>query len=258
METGDLFVFDKSWERFQIKKHVEILSKNIANFLIKMYGAKHIQKVQRKIIFRENNFPQVSEDRTEIYLSAIDCYQFIYQFSHELCHCITSSYNVSNSIGGFDEFLCCFTSYFVLNNFSKRRGDKTLRSIFGDKYNISLNNYTRDGNFIDKKEKDRHILYHENPQALFKENRQNYINDKNLIKLHDIYYLQFFEKLLGDYKGLTFIGKIYEYPQKKTASAEELLQWLLSNANFYEIFAIKIVINIFGINFNVNNQQEIL
>lgn len=254
----NLFIYDKSWDQSPIISNVKLLSEEIATLLVKMYGAEHIKTIQRLIFFCNKGKPQVSEDRKIIYLSPIDCYQYIYQFSHELCHCITSNYNVSKDIWWFDEFLSCFTSYFVLQIFSKQKKDKILRKIFGDKYNLNLRNYVKKGNFVNKEGQEQHILSIENTQELFIKNRQNYIENKNLIKFHDVYYFQFFEKLLEDYRGLTFIGKIYDYSNKKTASVEELLDWILVKANMFEKIAIQNVINIFGLNLEVNNQRAII
>ena len=151
-----------------------------------------------------------------------------------------------------------FYIIFCSSNLLKTKKDKILRKIFGDKYNLNLRNYVKKGNFVNKEGQEQHILSIENTQELFIKNRQNYIENKNLIKFHDVYYFQFFEKLLEDYRGLTFIGKIYDYSNKKTASVEELLDWILVKANMFEKIAIQNVINIFGLNLEVNNQRAII
>lgn len=79
------FTFDDSWNTKGNISYYEKLADMIAGLLSDKYNTGDIRLQKITIVYRANQPPQVSIDRTKIYVSALDYYQFIYQFSHELC-----------------------------------------------------------------------------------------------------------------------------------------------------------------------------
>lgn len=242
------FTFDDSWNTKGNTSYYEKLADMIAGLLSDKYNTEDIKLQKRTIVYRANQPPQVSIDRTRIYVSALDCYQFIYQFSHELCHCITSNKNLPQSIKWFDEFLACFTSYFVLKELSRKRKDKVLRSIFGDKYNISITNYVTNGNYIDSTKKSQHYVgYDGRLSNLFFENYNDFLQYEDKIKLFDCFFIKYYNDLNNNFSGLTFLGKLYKVKTSESITINKYLYEASKVCNNEEISAIEIICNIFGL-----------
>lgn len=183
--------------------------------------------------------PCTCPDRKHICISSIGtswC-QYIYQLSHELCHNITSRRTLLQKVKWFDEFLCCFTSYFVLSQIAAGKYD--LSYAYNDYKTIILN--YRNG------KQDGHIYECNNMKNWFAEYRTKYENEQNLIKSHDFFHIKFYRLLNDNYKGLSFIGKLHDLELSADCVVENQIEALMPNLNYEEEKVVKIITDMFGL-----------
>lgn len=223
---------------FIIQEISKLLSKFYQNSFINKYP---LQVCLRKTISCDDDLihPCSHYDRSRICLTVEDTYwcQFIFQFSHELCHCTTSRKPLPQNIKWFDEFLCCFTSYFVLKQFE--RNDHIISSLYS-------NNPLVFSEYLNIRQ-EGHIYEKDNTQSMFKLLCPKYIANENLIKQHDVYYINFFNSLNGNYTGLSFIGKIHNVDVENLDDISDFFTRLKPLCNSNEIDTINCICNIFGI-----------
>ncbi|MDD4120569.1 MAG: hypothetical protein PHG90_03150 [Clostridia bacterium] len=188
-----------------------------------------------------HKLPCAHYDGSQICLTVADCHwcKFVYQLSHELCHCITFRRQLPQTIKWFDEFLCCFCSYFI-ENIIAYDNDNHYNYMF-DNANDVFKEY------IELNKDQDSVYYVQDTKQFYRQNREKYINDQNLIKMHDVYYINFFNSLNGDYTGLTFIGKIHTINTFDGITIEQSINELLRICNDNEKRAVNNIIEIFGI-----------
>ncbi len=205
-----------------------------------------LQHISCSELYCQHDFPCTHPDRSLICLTVFDydwC-KFVFQLSHELCHCSTSRKNLPQNIKWFDEFLCCFSSWVVINHYIKNvmpsssemfGNVKSTQDAFYYYYNLLLN-------------QDNHIYDVFNTADFFSKNYDSYLKDENLIKQHDIYYLKFYDELNDDFTGLSFIGKLHLIDTEHNCDIAGYLTKLIKLCNDVEIRTISKICKLFGIN----------
>lgn len=180
-------------------------------------------------------------DRSRICLNVQGAFwcQFVHQVSHELCHCSTSRQQLPQKIKWFDEFICCCSSYLVETIIAQETTQKYEYMFFGR---------TKES-FLDylKIESEGHIYRVDNIQEFFADNKEQYLKNENLIKKHDVYVRTFFETLIGDFSGLSFVGKMYLVRTDDEMVVEDFLQQLLKLCDTKEQSIIYQICKLFGI-----------
>ena len=230
--------------RFQILLEVyQLVCHSFGGDYIKEFDLS-VQSIDNKICNDSDEFPCTHPDRSIICIveKGYDWWRFVHQISHELCHCITSRENLPQGIKWFDEFLCCFASYFVENMIAQ--GKCLTESRICEDVPKTFQDYI-------KQRQNGHIyaIYGNDTQTFFKTNYPLYLNDENLIKNHDVLFRTFFENLKGDYDGLTIIGKIHLIEKSADETVHGLLRKLKTLANNKEMAVIDIITVLFGLHF---------
>ena len=184
-------------------------------------------------------------DRSRICINSSDGHwcQFVHQLSHELCHCSTSRVQLPQQIQWFDEFICCCSSFLV---------EKFISTSKDDKYNYM---YSRDTaktfhDYLEIEEVD-HLYSTDSTQKLFSSFRKLYEKDPNLIKNHDVYIREFFQRTDSNWDGLSFVGKMWKVNINNILTVEDFLSRLLLRCNSAERNALNVVIELFGLKVNV-------
>ena len=180
-------------------------------------------------------------DRSRICLTTTGLYwcQFVHQLSHELCHCSTSKAQLPQSIKWFDEFICCCSS-FLVEKYISISTNTQYNYMFGINTPQAFNDYL-------EIEEDGHIYQIENVKEFAEEHVPKYEIDENLIKKHDVYVREFFNKIGANWQGLSFVGKIWKIDINNSISIKEYLSKLISICNSEEQEALRIISDIFGI-----------
>lgn len=239
------------WGDRQFQKRKNIANK-IALFLSLTYGNDFLKKEAivirplstHKQTFACNNIdnPCVCPGRHNICISSKGQYwcQFVYQLSHEFCHCITARLSLPQGVKWFDEFLACFTSLLVMDYLSK--DDMGIRKLYPTGFANVMREYL-DTNYLCSMDNDL-----DNTQNLFAQNHQSYIADENYVKEHKEYALKLFYHVRSNRKGLTFIGKIRNYENVLCKNITVLLDLLRNECNQTEIEVIDYIADdIFGL-----------
>ena len=235
-------------QRYFILEEIQnLLRKYYKNQFIEEYPLVIGYKFSTKICSSTEDFPCTHIDRSMICLTAksTSWCQLIFQMSHELCHCTTSRKNLPQAIKWFDEFLCCFTSYFVLKQFENNAN--IILRLYG--------NYPRVFTQYLTGQQKGHIYKNDNPAEFFSNHRLIYMLNENEIKKHDFYYLNFYEKLKNDFIGLSFIGKIHLINCDHIEKIEDLLSQLKIIATKDEIRVINIICDLFGLNLEIGKEE---
>lgn len=193
-----------------------------------------------KCHFADEN-PCTHFDRSRICITTTSSYwcQFVHQLSHELCHCSTSKTQLPQSIKWFDEFICCCSSFLVEKHISNSTNTQ-YNYMFGITTPKTFNDYL-------KVKQDGHIYQIENIKAFVEKHRHQYVENENLIKKHDLYVLEFFNRINTNWQGLSFVGKMWKIDTTNSMSIEEYLSELHSICNSEERDALKIISDIFSI-----------
>ncbi|MBQ9115062.1 MAG: hypothetical protein IJY07_03905 [Clostridia bacterium] len=180
-------------------------------------------------------------DRSIICISSTGSHwcQFVYQLSHELCHCSTSKVTLPKPIKWFDEFICCCASFLT---------EKYISMIATNQFDYMFGSRTKNvfTNHLASTQED-HIYQVPNVTSFFIEYRSRYENDENLIKKHDVYVHTFFKEINNDWRGLTFIGKMWKIDIGAIRTIEDYLMRLLNICNEIEKETLTIVINMFAL-----------
>lgn len=230
--------------RFQILLEVyQLVCRSFGGDYIKEFDLS-VQSIDNKICNGSDEFPCAHPDRSMICITAKGSYwcKFVHQISHELCHCITSRANLPQGIRWFDEFLCCFASYFVENMIAQGR------CLAGSGIYEDISKTFAD--YAQGRQQDHiYAIYGNDTQTFFKTNYPLYLNDENLIKNHDVLFRTFFENLKGDYDGLTIIGKIHLIEKSADETVHSLLRKLKTLAKNKEMAVIDIITVLFGLHF---------
>lgn len=224
----------------------EFIIREVANVLNNFYKNEYINVYPLQICLRKNvmcngdiTHPCTHFDRSRICITTDEAYwcQFIFQFSHELCHCTTSRKNLPQNIKWFDEFICCFTSYFVLKQF-ENNSDVISR--------LYSNSMTTFSNYIKEITKGQ-IYTTQNTQEMFSEFYTDYLKHEDLIKQHDAYYTHFYEMMKGNFNGLSFIGKMHLVNTETVVDIVSYLEQLKKLCDKDETIKINMICDIFGI-----------
>jgi hypothetical protein len=238
---------ENSLESYSIRQEICIcIAKIISDFYktnVMQYKLTILQ-IQDNICGTKDDLPCAHYDRSIICIGSkgfLWC-QFVHQFAHELCHCTTSRKQLPQKIKWFDEFLCCFTSYFVEHQIATN-ADYDLSFCYS-KYKETFTEYKNS-------KQQEHIYDCLDTKSSFLTNRNNYEADGNLIKKHDYYYIDLFNKLDNNFNGLSIIGKIHAIQLKHDPLVEDLLSALFQIANEKEQEVLNIIIDIFGVSKNI-------
>lgn len=196
------------------------------------------------------DFPCTHPDRSKICITvdANDWLQFIYQVSHELCHFSTSRKTLPQTLKWFDEFICCLSSWVVFCHI-KLNGSKVLSTLYQVDISELVMSYM--GKLLLYRYPNN-ILAVENTKEFFKENYSLYIQDQNLIKKHDVYYLSLCIALHYIFSGLSFVGKLHMIETHEEMTIFEFLTEAVKLCNLNEISKIKVICGIFGLDINFN------
>lgn len=222
----------------------------IANKLNTFYKNEYINNYPLQICLRKSVLcnddymhPCAHSDRSRICITTEGAYwcQFIFQLSHELCHCTTSRNTLPQSIKWFDEFLCCFTSYFILKQFEN---DYRVISV------LFPNNFSAFTEYL-QNEEFRHNYETEDTCKMFEENFVKYLINENLIKDHDVYYIRFYDMLNNNFDGLSFIGKMHLVDTRSITNINDFLMELEKLCNTSEKGTLNLILSIFGLTQNL-------
>lgn len=192
-----------------------------------------------------NDCPCTCPNRNNICIAVQDNHwcQFVYQLAHELCHCTTSRKTLPQSIKWFDEFICCFSSYFVLYYIAFIDKDINLINLYDDNHKVFKEYWE---NIKTRKDQTTRV---KDTKQFYNKNKVQYIKDENLIKKHDVYYIEFFNSLNNNFKGLKFIGKMHEIEVYDGITIEKYLQRLINLCDKQEEKeCVYKIIDIFGLN----------
>ncbi len=225
---------------------VDIMNSYFKIDYIKQYPLT-LQYISCSEPYCQHDFPCTHPDRSTICLTVFDndwC-KFVFQLSHELGHCSTSRHNLPKNIKWFDEFICCFSSWVVINHFVKNimpsssimfGNNKSTQDAFYYYYNLLL-------------AQDKHIYDITDTADFFLKNYDAYLKNENLIKQHDFYYIKFYDELEEDYHGLSFIGKLHLIDTENVCNIVDYLTKLIKFCNDTEKRLVKKICELFGINF---------
>lgn len=196
------------------------------------------------------DLPCTHPDRSKICITVenTDWLQFVYQVSHELCHISTSRKFLPQTLKWFDEFICCLSSWLVFYHI-RIKGNKLLFALYQANISELVMNYT--GKLLLYRYPDNTIAV-KNTSEFFKTNYSLYIQDQDLIKKHDVYYLSLCHILSYNFTGLSFVGKLHKIETHDEMTIEEYLTEAIKLCDAKEINAIKIICNIFGLNVDFN------
>lgn len=185
--------------------------------------------------------PCTHYDRSHICLNVDGAHwcQFVHQLSHELCHCSTSRTQLPQNIKWFDEFICCCSSYLVELIISQETSG-LYNYMFGESTSKNFADYL----LIEEKE---HIYCVDSIRTFFKYNRKGYESDQNLIKKHDFYCVELFNKLNNNFNGLTFVGKMHLVQLFDCMNIEQFITALKAICDEKENNVINQIIDVFGI-----------
>lgn len=188
------------------------------------------------------NAPCTHYDRSRICISSAGTFwcQFVHQLSHELCHCSTSRAPFPQSIKWFDEFICCCSSYLVKKYISLSTNGKYV-------YMYGINTAKTFCEYLQIKQSE-HIYQVENTKDFFAVYKAEYEKDQDLIKKHDVFVYEFFLRIGQNWRGLSFIGKMWKVPLNDCYSIEEYLSRLSLLCDSEENEILNTVIELFGIN----------
>lgn len=230
---------------FNDQRH--FILKKIQEILRKYYNSSFIEEFPLTIGYRSSTCicedksenPCSHPDRSRICLNVEDTYwcQYIFQLSHELCHCITSRNNLPKAIRWFDEFLCCFTSYFILKQFES---DYEIVNYLYPNNKEAFKRYISDIEKLGLKSET-------DPKKLFINKREEYLCNEDKIKKDDIYYLYLYRKLNTDFSGLSFIGKIHLIDFSEVRDVETLMSKLIADATENELGVLDIISDLFSL-----------
>lgn len=195
------------------------------------------------------DFPCTHPDRSKICITVenTDWLQFIYQASHELCHISTSRTSLPQTLKWFDEFICCLSSWIVLYHISSN-GSKLLSTLYQSDVSELVMSYM--GKLLLYRYPDNTISV-KNTTEFFKANYSLYVQDQNLIKKHDVYYLSLCHVLQYDFSGLSFVGKLHKIETTDEMTINEYLEEAIKLCDADERNAIKIICDIFGLDLNI-------
>lgn len=196
------------------------------------------------------DFPCTHPDRSKICITVenADWLQFIYQASHELCHISTSRKSLPQTLKWFDEFICCLSSWIVFYHI-KTKGNKLLSTLYQANISELVMDYM--GKLLLYRYPDNTIAV-KNTQEFFQLNYSSYIQDQNLIKKHDVYYLSLCHALSYNFTSLSFVGKLHMIKTHNEMTIEQYLTEAIKLCDTNERNAIKIICDIFGFNVNFN------
>ena len=185
--------------------------------------------------------PCTHPDRRNICITSTNSHwcQFVYQLSHELCHCSTSQVQLPQKIKWFDEFICCCSSFLVETHISKQN-DTKYNYMFGSDTSKNFYEYLNSQQI-------GHIYQKTNISDFFKNKREEYEKNENLIKSHDFYVNEFFRKIGESLKGLSFVGKMRDVPLYNCDTIEDYLSRLSFLCNSEEIETLKVIVDLFGL-----------
>jgi hypothetical protein len=111
----NIFIDERSGFSLNIGANISNVLRLVKNEFESIFGKATVDSHPTLSVHHTNNVPQTFRTHRLIFLSAYGDYylQYIYQFSHELCHFMVPS-EVCDSFRWFEETLCQAMSWFIL------------------------------------------------------------------------------------------------------------------------------------------------